>query len=62
MMGAVFAFASAATDIATAHPEAVATGMRVTFAVAGMLIVAALAVAIGSRALTTRLSLPGDVP
>jgi len=47
VMGAVFGLASAATDIATARPEAVATGMRITFAVAGMLIVVALAVAVG---------------
>ena len=44
-MGAVFALASATPDIATARPEAVATGMRVTFAVARLLIVAALAIA-----------------
>ncbi len=31
VMGAVFAFASGASDIKTAHPDAVATGMRVTF-------------------------------
>ena len=41
-MGAVFAFATAAADITTAHPVAMATGMRQTFAVAGMLIVVAL--------------------
>ncbi len=35
VMGAVFAAASATTDITTAHPDEVATGMRVTFAVAG---------------------------
>jgi EmrB/QacA subfamily drug resistance transporter len=51
LMGAVFALASAATDITTASPEAVATGMRITFAIAGMLIITALAIAIGSRAL-----------
>ncbi|WP_433257749.1 MFS transporter [Streptosporangium sp. CA-135522] len=54
VMGAVFAFASATTDITTAHPEAVAGGMRITFAVAATLIVAALAIAIGSRALARR--------
>jgi EmrB/QacA subfamily drug resistance transporter len=54
VMGAVFAFASAAIDITTAPPEAVATGMRITFAVAALLIVAALAIAIGSRALAIR--------
>ena len=43
VMGAVFALASATTDITTARPGAVATGMRITFAVAGLLIVAALA-------------------
>ena len=59
VMGAVFAFASATTDITTARPEAVATGMRITFAVAAMLIVVALAIAAGSRALASRHSLSG---
>jgi MFS family permease len=59
VMGAVFALASAAIDITTAHPDAIATGMRITFAVAATLIVGALAVAIGSRALAARPSLPG---
>jgi EmrB/QacA subfamily drug resistance transporter len=45
VMGAVFAFASATTDITTARPAAVAAGMRITFAVAAMLIVVALAIA-----------------
>ncbi|MGF6124921.1 EmrB/QacA subfamily drug resistance transporter [Pseudomonas frederiksbergensis] len=49
VIGAVFALASAATDITTAPPEAVATGMRMTFAVAAVLIVAALAIALASR-------------
>jgi len=47
-MGAVFAFASATPDIATARPEAVATGMRITFVVAAVLIVVALAIAAGT--------------
>jgi MFS family permease len=59
-MGVVFAFASATTDVATAPPEAVATGMRITFAVAAALIVAAIAIATGSRALATRPSRPGE--
>jgi fucose permease len=59
VMGAVFALASATIDITTARPEAVATGMRITFAVAAMLIVVALAIAVGS--LAARPSLPGDV-
>jgi EmrB/QacA subfamily drug resistance transporter len=60
-MGAVFALASATTDITITPPDSVATGMRITFAVAAMLIVVALAIAVGSRALATRLSLAGDV-
>jgi hypothetical protein len=49
VMGAVFALASATLDISTARPEAVATGMRVTFMVASMLMAGALAIAVGSR-------------
>jgi EmrB/QacA subfamily drug resistance transporter len=51
VMGAVFAFASQAVDISATAPEAVATGMRVTYAVAAALIVSALAIAAGGRAL-----------
>jgi EmrB/QacA subfamily drug resistance transporter len=61
VMGAVFALASATTDITTAHPEAVAAGMRITFAVAAGLIVVALVIAVASRALATRPSSPGEV-
>jgi len=50
----VFAFASATTDITTASPEAVATGMRVTSAVAAVLILVAVAISMGSRAFSTR--------
>ena len=53
LMGAVFALASAATDITIASPEAVTTGMRITFAVAGVSIVTALANAVGSHARAT---------
>ena len=49
-MGTVFALASATNDITTARPEAVAIGMRTTFAVAAGLIVIALTIAVGSRA------------
>ena len=45
VMGAVFALASGATEITTARPDAVATGMQITFAVAALLIVVALAIA-----------------
>jgi MFS family permease len=62
VMGAVFAFASATIDITTAPPEAIATGMRITFTVAAVLIVVALAIAVASHALATRSSLRGDVP
>lgn len=54
VMGAVFALASATTDITTAHPEAVATGMRITFAVAAILIAVALAIAVGTYRRTWR--------
>jgi EmrB/QacA subfamily drug resistance transporter len=50
VMGAVFAVASATADSMTARPQAVATGMRITFAVAATLIVVALTIAIGSHA------------
>jgi MFS family permease len=53
-MGAVFAFAAGAVDIAAAHPADVTIGMRVTFAVAAALIVVALAVSVGGRALAPR--------
>ena len=49
VMGAVFAFAAATGDVATAQPEAVAGGMQITFAVAGMLILLALGISLGSR-------------
>lgn len=48
VMGAVFAFATAARDLAAAQPEAVSTGLRITFAVAGVLMVAALALAVAA--------------
>jgi MFS family permease len=53
-MGAVFAHASGAIDIATARPEAVAIGMRITFAVATALIVGALFMAVASRVRATK--------
>ncbi|MBN3864062.1 MFS transporter [Pseudomonas frederiksbergensis] len=49
VMGAVFALASATTDISTASPTAVANGMRITFAVAVVLIIVALVVALAQR-------------
>lgn len=49
VMGAVFALASGTNDLATAAPEAIATGMRATFGVAAVLIVVAMAIAAGGR-------------
>lgn len=57
VMGAVFALASGAIDFTTARPEAVASGMRITFAVAALLGVVALGIAIGSSAIVKRHSL-----
>lgn len=50
VMGAVFASAVAASDMAGAAPALVARGMQVTFAVAGLLTVTALAIAVAGRA------------
>ena len=49
-MGAVFALASRTGDFTTARPEAVAIGMRVTFAVAAVLVAVALVIALGQLA------------
>jgi EmrB/QacA subfamily drug resistance transporter len=49
-MGAVFAWSSGSADIATASSEAVAHGLRVTFAVAAALITLAIAIIARSRA------------
>jgi Na+/melibiose symporter-like transporter len=54
LMGAVFAMASHAEDITSAPPEALATGMRMTFAVAAVLLLAALAIAFAARAQAIR--------
>ena len=56
VMGTVFALGSATINIMTARPQAVAAGMRITFAVAAALIVVALAIAVGSRALSRHIS------
>jgi len=64
VMGAVFALAAATADITTARPEAVATGLRITFAVAAVLIVVALAIAAGiyRRTLSSRCGNAVDSP
>lgn len=48
-MGAVFAFASSASDITTAQPQAVAAGLRTTFAVAASLVILAIGIAFASQ-------------
>ncbi|MEC5161370.1 MULTISPECIES: MFS transporter [unclassified Janthinobacterium] len=58
VMGAVFALASATGDMLAAPPEALANGMRITFAVAAALIVGALAIAAFSQALSQRAAAP----
>ncbi len=62
VMGAVFALASGTTAITQARPEVVASGLRSTFAVATILMLFALAIAVGSRAFATRRALLGRVP
>jgi EmrB/QacA subfamily drug resistance transporter len=49
VMGAVFAFASGTSDIAAAHAQAVAYGMRITFAIGTILTAIALVIIVGSR-------------
>jgi EmrB/QacA subfamily drug resistance transporter len=44
VMGAVFAFGAATADVTAASPAAVAAGMRMTFAVAAVLVLIALAI------------------
>ena len=61
VMGAMFVHASGAVDIIAARPEAVADGMRITFAVAAILVVVALAIAVGSSAFTRRPHLAEDI-
>lgn len=58
VMGTVFALGAAASNIMTARPEAVAAGMRITFAVAAGLIVVALLIALASNARSRRSASP----
>jgi Na+/melibiose symporter-like transporter len=51
VMGSVFAVASGTADITAAQPDAVAAGMRITFAIAAVVMIVALAVAVGGRVL-----------
>ena len=58
VMGVVFALAAGTSDMAAAHPEDIATGMRTTFAVATTLIVVALVIAIKSQSRAPRAAAP----
>lgn len=49
VMGAVFALAWAGSHTAQATPDAVATGMRTTFAIAAIIVIGALVLTIGGR-------------
>ncbi|MEU6293899.1 MFS transporter [Streptomyces erythrochromogenes] len=59
VMGAVFALAVAADDVATASPAAVAAATRITFAVAAALVLLALALAVATGG-RTRFRLRSD--
>jgi EmrB/QacA subfamily drug resistance transporter len=61
VMGAVFTLASGTTDITTARPEAIATGMKMTFAIGALLIVATLAIAITGMARARRNALAQEL-
>jgi EmrB/QacA subfamily drug resistance transporter len=58
VMGAVFAFGTASDDILQAQPEAIAQGMRLTFAVAAGLILVALVLGAVSKIVSRRLIAP----
>jgi len=54
LMGAIFAFASAPLEVTSAPAADIATGMRATFFVAGMLVAMALALTVITRMPTQR--------
>lgn len=56
-MGAVFAFAAGTNNTTTVDPDAVAAGMRITFAAATILMVAALAISLASYFVLLRYNL-----
>ncbi|MCY7355861.1 MAG: MFS transporter [Lysobacter sp.] len=56
VMGAVYAFGSATTDIARATPASATSGMRLAFAIAAGFVVAALALALTSQGSARRVS------
>ncbi|MDQ3060741.1 MAG: MFS transporter [Pseudomonadota bacterium] len=60
VMGAVFALGAETSELTAARPEAVAAGMRITFAVGAALIIVALAIASVSQTLARRAALPSS--
>lgn len=54
VMGAVFAFGAASSNIMAASPEAIAAGMRMTFSISAALIVGALGISFASNVLDRR--------
>jgi MFS family permease len=57
VMGAIFAFASGADNVAAATHAAVTSGMQITFTVAAVLICTALGIAVGTHAQASQPSL-----
>lgn len=57
LMGTVFAFGAATTNVMTAHSESVGAGMRLTFSVAAGLIGVALAITFATQAISRRVVL-----
>ena len=62
LMGAVFALASGAADVANAAPDAIAAGMHVTFGVGAVLIGLTIAIAAAGQAVAPRRPVPADAP
>jgi EmrB/QacA subfamily drug resistance transporter len=60
VMGALFAFAAATADVTTASPAAIATGMRVTFGAAALLIAGAVVIAVRNRAASREVAVVPD--
>lgn len=60
VMGAVFAFGAESSNIMAATPEAIAAGMRMTFAVSAALIVGALCISFAGNVLGRRAGLSND--
>jgi MFS family permease len=58
LLGAIFALAAGASDLAAASPEAIGHGMRTTFLVAAALLLVALGIAAISRGPAMRAAAP----